>query len=1352
MIRTRLIIPLVSLLSLFTIPVQAEESKQKLVFEKVKLQLSKESGYDIVRYGDFNISRGTAAPQLPEGVIHLALPPGKDIASVTIVHLTSDTLAGRYDLYPSQRPQVFSDPTVRFIRQDQGIYSSSNPYPKEIVKPAPQGFFAGYNIGALIVYPVQYVPSKKLLIFHSEIEVEIIYKDVQRQQLPFKESAHASFLQQKSVNGMVQNPVSLSRSPVRRIQSVSSLPIEDHEYVLITSDALASSFQPLRDWKLKKGLSAKIVTTDWIYANYSGTDNQERIRDFIRDAHETWGTLWVLLGGDVSIVPARYAYAMDCQYGSPSDNNIPCDLYYSDLDGNWNANGNSIYGEITDSVDMYPDVYVGRAPVENADQATVFVNKILTYEKNPPTDYENKALFLGMVLWSSPYTNSGLGKNYIDSLYVPPRFDPITKLYQDLGNESPATVIPAMNAGQNLINHDGHAWYSVLSVGEGALGIADMDALTNGPRYSILYSIGCWPGAFDYDCIAEHFIRNPNGGGVAFIGNSRYGWGSPGNPLFGYSDRFDQQFYKKLFTDDIYHIGNTLAAEKGVFVPLAQEENVYRWCEYEINLLGEPEMPIWTDAPRTLTLTCPPNLPVGTTLCPVTVTDGGNSIEGALVCLMADSVAYATGLTGTDGRVNLEITTISPSTPLYLTVTKHNYFPAETTITLTATGPYACISSYTTNGSPAGFVSPGDPVTMALTVKNFGSDTAKRINILLVNTAGRITLIDSTVLAGTMAPGESLFIPHAFSFLADTAICNGDVIYLNVRISDSLGNLWTDQISLTGAISLLSYYGSQVSDSVFGNGNGYAEPGETLSVRIILDNKGYGTAHNTSALIRSDDPSVEVIDSVVMFGNLPPGSKNSATTRVAVTPDCTVPAFPRIDMHLSTQGGFVYTDTFFISVGIFGLSDDIENGGSNWTHSGTTDLWHMSSYRYHSGATSWYCGDENQRLYSNDMAGMLISVPVTIDQNARLSFWCWYTFPNYGTDGLYVEVNDGSGWTTLDFIGSGGALGMLTTGNRWLEYTYNLSHYAMGSSVQVRYRFVSDGSDVVEGAYIDDVRIYRDQSETLPPAVSLVDYRGGWNMVSIPRRSYNPLKTALFPASSSFAFKYSGSYEQEDTLKSGTGYWLKFSTPQTVLIEGDPVMLDSISVIPGWNLIGSISSPLPVTMIQSEGGTVTTSNFIGYNGSYYSTDTIYPGRGYWVKVNESGKLILSTLPPLANSHSVRIVQISEQPPPPPGEIVSGVQEIPKEYALEQAYPSPFNPTTIIKYQLPADSRIILKVYNTLGQVVSVLKDEAQPAGFMSVTWDASPYASGVYFYQLEAISVTDPGKSFTQVKKMLFVK
>jgi len=98
------------------------------------------------------------------------------------------------------------------------------------------------------------------------------------------------------------------------------------------------------------------------------------------------------------------------------------------------------------------------------------------------------------------------------------------------------------------------------------------------------------------------------------------------------------------------------------------------------------------------------------------------------------------------------------------------------------------------------------------------------------------------------------------------------------------------------------------------------------------------------------------------------------------------------------------------------------------------------------------------------------------------------------------------------------------------------------------------------------------------------------------------------------------------------------------------------------------------------------------------------------------------------------------------------QEKPTQYLLSPNYPDPFNPSTRLQYALPIDSKVRLTVYNILGQVVAELVNGVETAGYKSVEWNATNFSSGVYFYRLEATSISDLGKSFTQVKKMLLIK
>lgn len=100
------------------------------------------------------------------------------------------------------------------------------------------------------------------------------------------------------------------------------------------------------------------------------------------------------------------------------------------------------------------------------------------------------------------------------------------------------------------------------------------------------------------------------------------------------------------------------------------------------------------------------------------------------------------------------------------------------------------------------------------------------------------------------------------------------------------------------------------------------------------------------------------------------------------------------------------------------------------------------------------------------------------------------------------------------------------------------------------------------------------------------------------------------------------------------------------------------------------------------------------------------------------------------------------------DVETGLQ-LPKEFRLMQSYPNPFNPVTVIRYDLPVTSRVTLKVYDIVGQLVSTLIDDSQHAGYKSVEWNAGSLSSGVYFYRLTAQS---EGRTFTEVKKMLLLK
>jgi hypothetical protein len=264
-----------------------------------------------------------------------------------------------------------------------------------------------------------------------------------------------------------------------------------------------------------------------------------------------------------------------------------------------------------------------------------------------------------------------------------------------------------------------------------------------------------------------------------------------------------------------------------------------------------------------------------------------------------------------------------------------------------------------------------------------------------------------------------------------------------------------------------------------------------------------------------------------------------------------------------------------------------------------------------------------------------------------------------------------------------------------------------------------------------------------------------WNMLSLPVTVDDRKKSTLFPSAVTSAFAYQGSYVTKDTLSYGNGYWLKFAGAGQAALTGVIREEDSVDVAGQWNMIGSISFPVRISAIGSDPPGLVVSNFFTYSpaGVYVISDTIKPGRAYWVKSGQPGKLILSSASNIPAENLVRIVPQGELPPSPPGVRPGEAKNIPAEYMLHQNYPNPFNPWTTIQFDVPAGSSVTINVYNILGQEVSTLvKNKHFEAGQYEETYDASALASGVYYYEILAAGQDASSATYRSVRKMVILR
>ncbi|MDD4310527.1 MAG: C25 family cysteine peptidase, partial [Candidatus Cloacimonetes bacterium] len=396
-------------------------------------------------------------------------------------------------------------------------------------------YYRGYQVALFNVYPYKYNPISKQVLASSSVNITI------NSSFSTSEAAYqANFVTPNPETRQVIESLVLYPQAINTYNSsfmqYRNVPVTNRtidltnpkKMIIITNNQRLPWFSEYANWRSTMGVSTAIYSMEDIVTSYPGSDNAEKVRNFIIHAYQTWATSseplqYVILGGDDEIVPERGCYG---QVGDTIDLRMPVDMYFSNLDGNWNGNGNLIFGEVADSPDMMPEIHIGRFPAETLAEFQNIFRKTRYYaEQN--TFSNNVALFMGENLNWDPVTWGGDYKDDV-AQYLPTSYT-LDKLYQREGTYSSSAVWNAINNGAGIMNHMGHAnEFTLIGQSNGSV-----ESMQNS-EYGFLYSQGCYPAAFDQrtssdgESIGEHLVT-ASGALFAFIGNSRYGWYMPGD-------------------------------------------------------------------------------------------------------------------------------------------------------------------------------------------------------------------------------------------------------------------------------------------------------------------------------------------------------------------------------------------------------------------------------------------------------------------------------------------------------------------------------------------------------------------------------------------------------------------------------------------------------------------------------------------------------------------------------------------------------------------------------------------------------------------------------------------------------
>jgi hypothetical protein len=507
--------------------------------------------------------------------------------------------------------------------------------------------------------------------------------------------------------------LNLSTSRVEGAINLSQFPVD---YLIITVDVFVDDVKPLAIWKLQRGLIPTIVTVENISSTYEGNDLAESIRECIRYFHEEKNTQWVVLAGGPSFVPTR-AVKISMK------ESVSCDHYYVNLDNNWELNSDGSVS-IIDYFDWDAEVYVGRLPADNNTQLKELINCLINYERNPPVGpWMTNALFGGAFarfnsdangnnifdeedssefdanrnhnwlktnVFPSNWTSILLGETEGVKITDYPVDRPLNELnvIEEINNGASTGMFDSHGSPTSMArmtftydeDNDSLYDYGVDDFSSDPL-ISVTSALTTEGKRGFYFLCACATGTFilPYDCLSEYILRSVGIGCIASSGSAYYdsGWyaGEHGGWFTqGLSSRFWEQFFKEGGN----HPGKAfIQAKKDYvkdFLELNGKEESTNKTLIQYNLMGDPEVPVWTKIPSELEYTVSNN----SHFAVLNTVSSDHSIGHVTVTLL-NSTYYWRGITNNEGLATLPVSS-NELTNLSLTISKINYLPLQNSV------------------------------------------------------------------------------------------------------------------------------------------------------------------------------------------------------------------------------------------------------------------------------------------------------------------------------------------------------------------------------------------------------------------------------------------------------------------------------------------------------------------------------------------------------------------------------------------------------------------------------------------------------------------------------------------------
>ena len=553
-----------------------------------------------------------------------------------------------------------------------------------------------------------------------------------------------------------------------------------------------------------------------------------------------------------------------------------------------------------------------------------------------------------------------------------------------------------------------------------------------------------------------------------------------------------------------------------------------------------------------------------------------------------------------------------------------------------------------------------------------------------------------------MIAGAQILLPNGYALEVDPLIPDGHNIAFEVIATDGVNN-WISYFSLEAHAPVIELGTYSVSDPA-GNNNGILDPGETVDILVELSNTGSSDAINVMGDLSSFDQYIIINTGVQLYGTLTAGS--SVTKTFSVTADINAPSGHQalFNLDVTADPNLTASKSFTITIGqipVLILCLD-ENHSSSPAMMTCLDF-HNIAYEY-------------QTSFPADLT-LYKSIFVCL--------------------GIYSAnhvLSNSEGQLLADFLSQGGMIYM-EGGDTWyyddqtpVHSMFNINGIADGSG---------DLGNVLgqPGTFTDGMNFsYTGEN-------NWIDHLGSLAPAQMIFRNQSP-DYGCAVAYDAGAYRTIGTSFEFGGLADGTSPSTKDELMEKI------IDFFSLQIIPVE--LTSFNAEVDENGILLLWETATETNNSGFeveksidNNKFVNVGHI-KGNGTTAEKQEyrfrdadvTGK----------GKCYYRLKQIDYDGTSTYSEVIEvDYSIIPVEFSLSQNYPNPFNPTTTIKFGIPQTTNVTLKIYDAIGSEIETLIDEKLEPGYYKHTWDASRFASGVYFYRIIA-------GTFVQTKKLMILK